>query len=134
MATPYRRKSTFDKRFWTEECTEAVKLAARLRRTANRTNHPEDREAARVVIREKDKTIRRARTSAWRGALAEAARDGDLWKFAKWAKGTSVGQRKEEYFPTLQQGDRLAISAEGKANLLHEECFPPPPEVEISDI
>ena len=41
---------------------------------------------------------------------------------------------EQEYFPILKKGDVTEITAEEKAEPLYQECFPAPPEVDLSDL
>jgi hypothetical protein len=134
-STPWARHSLHDKRFWTPVCTEWVLKASSLRWKARRTGDPEDRRLAQLATAEKGKVLRAAKRQAFRDAMAQAPQGKNrLWKIVKWATRSARNLLEQEYFPTLKVGDTLATSAEQKVELLYQECFPEPPEVDLTDL
>lgn len=61
-------------------------------------------------------------------------KDSVIWKIVRWAKQRSQDINTQASIPTLKKGTYEAKDPETKATLLRETCFPPPPEINISDI
>lgn len=134
-STPWTRHSLRDKQFWTPMCTEMVLEASSLRWKAKNTGEPEDQRLARAATNKKGKVLRAAKRRAFRKAMAQASqRTNGLWKMAKWAAKSARNQLEQEYFPTLRTATTTATTAKDKAELLYKECFPAPPEVDLSDL
>jgi exonuclease III len=134
-ATPLAGSSKYDKLWWTAECEKAVREARRHRWTAHYTKKWRDIDQAHQAEIQKAKVLRRAKRIAWRTMTEEAARDPKkLWKLNRKMKSRAQGERRQDYFPTLERNGQIATSVEDKVQMLREECFPPPPEVDLSDI
>ena len=135
VSTPWARQSLKDKQFWTPECTEWVLKASSLRWRARNTGDQEDRRLAQLATAEKGKVLRAARRRAFREAMAKVPQGKNkLWKMARWASRNARRELEQEYFPVLQKDGITAESAEAKAELLYQECFPTPPAVDLTNL
>lgn len=135
-ATPWARNSPYNKSWWTEECAEAVKLTRRLRRAF--TKHP-CQTTWQTFVQQRDqkgKIIAKAKRDDFRKTMYTATGNPQsLWKIVRWAKGHAQGiPPTQELIPTLRSNDHQATSCEEKAQIFKNECFPPPPTVDLSDL
>jgi retron-type reverse transcriptase len=58
-----------------------------------------------------------------------------FWKVCSWARKKAKKIRESDFFPALKTSTgTMATSAQDKARTLQQECFPPPPEVDLGDL
>lgn len=134
-STPRARRSLYDRAFWTPECTLATQTASTLRWRAENTGDPVDKQNARDATNNKKRILRKAKAVFFREVMEKIAHNPKrIWQVNRWAKKRAQGLYEEDYFPTLQKGESRATSIEDKVGLLHQECFPPPPPVDLDDL
>ena len=134
-STPRTRRSLYDKAFWTPECTAAVETASTLRWRAENSRDSIDKQIARDATNDKKRVLRQAKSVFFRESMEKIAQDPKrLWQITRWAKKRAQGLYEEDYFPTLQKGKTRATNIEDKVELLHQECFPLPPPVDLDDL
>lgn len=132
-STPKTRASPRSIPGWTRECKEAQRLARRLRRRYQRERTPEAWEAYRRARNHKARLIRKTLRNHHRKRVKEATSSLDgLWRIARWAR--SRGPRTT-LVPPLQRPDRgLEPDATKRLEMFKQAFFPPPPDVDLTDI
>lgn len=134
-STPWLRPSSFSKSYWTAECSEAIKLSRRLRRRYNAARTEQAWEAFTRARNKKGNVIAKAKRTEFRQRMREAGESQEkLWRTAKWARQRSQGIFTQASFPTLYRNGATASEPKAKAELLRDCHFPPPPQVDLSDI
>lgn len=118
---------------WTRECKEAQQLARRLRRRYQRERTPEAWEAYRRARNHKAKPIRKTLRNHHRRKVKEATNSLEgLWKIARWARNR---EPRTTLVPPLQRPDgSIETEVPGKLEMFKQAFFPPPPEVDLTDI
>lgn len=132
-STPKSRVSPRSIPGWTKECKEAQQLARRLRRRYQRERTPEAWEAYRQARHHKARIIRKTLKNYHRRKVKEATSSIEtLWKIARWARNR---EPRTTLIPPLQRLDgSMETDARKKLEMFREAFFPPPPEVDLSDI
>jgi hypothetical protein len=112
-----------------------VKLTRLYHRVYTGTHTKDDWIAYTKVRNRKGKVISKSLQRSHRRRVQQTINDGPqgMWRIAKWARNRQGGGQAG-IIPTLCLGDRVAETAEQKANLLRETFFPPPPTADLSDI
>ena len=105
-----KRKAITPAPWWNEECQAHIELIKSLRGPARK----EAQRRTRLVFRQ-------AKRSTY-NALCEAATHENIWQMAKWGTGS-----RSLPIPPLKDGDRIADTAEARADTFHRVFFPPPP-------
>jgi hypothetical protein len=132
-STPKTRASPRSIPGWTKECKEAQQLARRLRRRYQRERTPEAWEAYRRARNHKARLIRKALRDYHRKRVKEATGSLDsLWKITRWARSR---EPRTTLIPPLQRPDGgLETDATNKLEMFKQAFFPPPPDVDLTDI
>ena len=133
---PLARHSTKTSPIWSAESSALIRRARAARRTWTASKRTEDYIAFRTIINAKKRQIRRELTKTWRHAVESITEDGSkVWKLAKWAHTRAMEPPALPPFPPLQDEDGIFYHSHNeKARLLASKFFPPPPEVDISDV
>jgi hypothetical protein len=132
-STPKTRPSLRSVPGWTQECKDAQMEARRLRRQYQELRTPEAWEAYRRARNHKARLIRKTLRAFHRTRVREATTtEQGLWQLAKWARNR---EPRTTYIPPLQRPDgKMETEAMQKMELFRQTFFPPPPEVDLSDI
>lgn len=134
-STPWLRPSSYSQSFWTNECQDAVKNTRKARREFTRNPSLLTWQNFVQQRNQKGKVLTKAKREDFRKTMQDAAtKPQGIWKIVRWARQRSQGQTTQISFPTLKQGMYEAKDAKSKAELLRDTCFPPPPEVDLTDI
>ena len=136
---PKSRGSQYAKAEWTEECTELLRAHRRARREYSDSHTPEAEVQYKRLRNQFKSTLRKARRNSWRQFLetfTEDPRKTGLWKMARWARKVAGRPPEDPHMPSLRRSpnDPLMHLDDQKAQLLAEEFFPQPGEVDLSDI
>jgi hypothetical protein len=118
---------------WTQECKDAQMMARRLRRIYQRTQSERDWEAYREARNYKTRIIEKTLRNAHRSRVEEASSTQEgLWRLARRPRKREI---RHSFTPPLRRADGTLEHEHGaKAEMLREAFFPPPPEVDLSDI
>ena len=132
-STPWARISQHSKRYWSQECTDTVKDARKLRRVYSENRTWENWESYQHAVDRKGKIVARHGRDTFRETVEGAGRsDKSLFLLAKWARNRS--STSDEVVPPLRGPQGEAATAREKAELLFQAHFPPPPVVDLSDM
>lgn len=135
-AVPWKRPSTLSKGFWTQECSQDVQQARRLRLQLLSNFTDATDEDYKAAVKKKRNTVRKAKQRFFRLQIHEASNSTDgIWKLARWAKDKSLTPPPLPQFPDLQdfQG-AVASTFEEKVELFKDTFFPAPPDADLTDI
>ena len=105
-----KRKEIKPAPWWNDECRAHIELIKSLRG------------AARKEAQKRTRTVFRQAKRSTYNAICEAATHENIWQMAKWGTGSRTLP-----IPPLKDGDRLADTAEARADTFHRVFFPPPP-------
>lgn len=130
-STLWAKPHELAKSAWTDECTQLVKEAGRLRRGC-RT--PADWKAYIRACDRKGKVLRRHKREEFRRAMQESETTSKkLFHSAKWARNAVTGKLTQTIIPPLSGCEGIATTTTQKAEIMFETHFPPPPEVSMDD-
>lgn len=136
-STPWARPSPFAKEFWTEQCTAAVAHARKKRADWQTSGTPEAWEAYTTATNAKGALIKRTRRAFFRTQAHEISKDPkSIFSLARWAKNKSFLPKDRPQFPPLKcpDGEGTAHEFPEKVDILRNKFFPPPPDVDLSDM
>src|SRR6201996_3284920 len=131
-STPLKATSPFAKPFWTQKCSEAVRLTRRLRRIY--TSFPSEVNWLEFTKQRnlKGKILSKAKRSYYQAFLAKVG-PKDFWKPYKQAK--RYNSAIQTAIPTLKGLDGQEITdLKDKANFLRDSAFTRPKAADLSDI
>lgn len=136
---PWIRGSSYDKFYWTEECSEAIEESRIAYRNHLREGTNESYELRNQARNRKIAVIRRAKREAFREQIAKATSTTEgLWKINKWSKQAGTPKalpQLPEIVAQDQEGREITTrDLQAKLRILRTKFFPEEIRAETSDI
>jgi exonuclease III len=131
---PIKRPSRWSTAAWTVKCGEAVTKAKRLRREVRQCPSEANIKRYNEAVRAKGRLVTKEKRKQFRREVAEAAARDDIWNLAKWARTKAQDTPELPQIPALRDGEGWARERNEKERVLFQRFFPPPPEVDLTDI
>lgn len=133
---PVAKPSNYAKMSWTQESQRMVKLARKMRRQWSSDRTAENHQAYLATCHARNKQIKKDSNLSWRSTVSEVTQDPrKIWKLAKWAREKADQPHSLVQFPSLQgQDQQVHDTNPRKAEVLAGHFFPPPRQVDLSDM